>query len=102
MTELTHEFNDLELYLLGLIAPEEVSPGRLFLNQNQQDQLFYGGTFEGPAEFVTVDDIIEHNGARIPATGETQSHFSMVRIILSADRLLTEDEMAFFDYMAAR
>ena len=101
-TELTHEFNDLELYLMGLMAPEEVSPGRVFLNQNQQDQLFHSGILEGPAEFVTIEDIIDLNGARIPAAGETQTHFTLASIILSADRLLTEDEMAFFDYMAAR
>ena len=54
------------------------------------------------AELVTVQDFIDHNGSRIPAAGETQTHFSVASIILSADRLLTEDEMAFFDYMAAR
>ena len=102
ITELTDEFNDLELYLMGLMAPEDVSPGRLFLNQNQQDQLFHGGIFEGPAELVTVQDFVDHNGSRIPAAGKTQTHFSVASIILSADRLLTEDEMAFFDYMAAR
>jgi hypothetical protein len=102
MTELTDEFNDLELYLMGLMAPEDVSPGRLFLNQNQQDQLFHGGIFEGPAELVTVQDFVDHNGSRIPAAGGTQTHFSVASIILSADRLLTEDEMAFFDHMAAR
>ena len=96
------EYNDLELYLMGLMAPEEVSPGRVFLNQDQIAQLFHGGIFEGPAELVTIDDIIDFHGPRSPAVGEAQSHFRLASIILSADRLLTEDEMAFFDYMAAR
>ena len=96
------EFNDLELYLMGLLAPEEVFPGRVFLNQDQASQLFHGGIFEGPAALVTIDDIIDFHGPRSPAVGEAQTHFQLASIILSADRLLTEDEMAFFDYMAAR
>ncbi len=102
ITELDHEFNDLELYLMGLMAPQEVSPGRVFLNQNQKDQLVHGGILEGPVELVTIEDIIDHNGMRIPEAGETQTHFSLASIILSVDRLLNEDEMAFFNHMAAR
>ena len=28
------EYNDMELYLMGMLAPEEVSPGRVFPNQD--------------------------------------------------------------------
>ena len=44
------EYNDLELYLMGLIPAEEVGKHGehfVFLNQAQRDQLHVGGILEG-------------------------------------------------------
>ena len=100
--ELSKQFNDLELYLMGLLPAEEVSGGRVFLNRDQFDQLRVGGVLEGPVETVTIEDIVAFQGPRVPAAGEARTGFHMASIVLSSDRLLSDDEMAFFDHMAAR
>jgi hypothetical protein len=99
---LTKEFNDLELYLMGLAAPESVTAGRVFLNQSQDPQLHVGGVLQGPVEIVGIDQIVAADGPRVPAYADAQREFNMATLVLSDGRLLTADEMAFFDYMAAR
>jgi hypothetical protein len=99
---LTNEFSELELYLMGLGPAADVPGGRVFLNQNQGAQLHPGGILQGPVDTVTIDEIIASDGQRVPAYGAAQTDFRMATIVLSSGRLLTGEEMAFFDYMAAR
>jgi hypothetical protein len=96
------EYNDLELYLMGLVGSEEVSDHIVFRNQDQADQLFNGGILQGPVDVVTIEDVIAANGPRFPAVGDAQTAFRMATVVLSAGRLLTPSEMAFFDHMGAR
>ena len=96
----SNEFNDLELYLMGLLPPEEVGDHFVFKDQNQvtDDEAI----LKGPVEWVTIQDIVASDGIRRPAFSESQKDFRIATIVLSKDRLLTPDEMAFFDHMAAR
>jgi hypothetical protein len=96
------EFNDLELYLMGLISPNEVADHIVFREQDQGDQLRSGGILQGPVDVVTIDDVIAANGPRVPAFGIAQTAFRMATVVLSEGRLLSPGEMAFFDHMAAR
>ena len=95
----TH-YNDLELYLMGLAPASEVGAHVVFQNQNQQ--LSDGAVLHGPVTSFTIDDLIAAVGARTPAFEQAPTSFSFGTIVLSAGRLLSPDEMAFFDFLAAR
>ena len=99
-TEFARTFNDLELYLMGLVPKEEV--GEHFVFQNQDQTPRHGGVLAGPVDRVTIDDIIAVYGPRVPGADEAQTSFRIATIVLSWGCLLSPAEMAFFDHMAAR
>lgn len=90
-----YEFSDFELYLMGLLGPDEIGPQIIFDEPTLCNQ-------QGTATVVTMDDIIATYGARSPDYTESQKDFTMATIILSKDRLLTPHEMAYFNHMAER
>jgi len=96
------EFNDLELYLMGLVEPAAVADHIVLQNQDQRDQVTHGGILQGPVEVIGIGDVIAANGPRVPGVGDAQTDFRLGTIVLSHGRLLDESEMAFFDHMAAR
>jgi hypothetical protein len=96
------QYNDFELYLMGLIGPESVGEHIVFLNQDQNDQIRDGGILAGPVEPVRIDDIIAAVGPRVPDSASAPRVFRLATIVLSTGRLLTDDEMSFFEAMAAR
>ena len=93
------EFNDLELYMLGLAPGSEVGAHFVFADQDQNPA---SGLLRGPVIPVTIDSLVTRFGARDPAYPAAPSTFRVGTIVLSAGRLLTADEMAYFDHMAAR
>lgn len=95
-------YTDLELYLMGLIGPEEVGEHIVFVNQDQRDQIHDGGILAGPVEVVRIDDIIAAVGERVPGPASAQRTFHVATVVLSLGRLLTDVEMSFFEAMAAR
>ena len=95
-------FTDLDLYLMGLLPAAQVEPALVFTNQDQAAQLHEGGILQGPTYTVDANTIIASYGARVPAAGAAQRNFRVASIIVTRDRLLTPNELAFFDYMAAR
>lgn len=97
---MLREYNDLELYLMGLVNPAQVGPHFVFNNQNQA--VAPGAILQGPVTNITTSDIIAVNGPRVPAAADSPSNFAIATIVLSKNRLLTVQEMAFFDSMAAR
>lgn len=101
-TPLPNEFNDLEMYLMGLGSIDEVGEHVVFENQNQRTEIRHGGTLRGPVRILRGSDIVAAFGPRKPAYGEAQSEFRIAVIVLSRGRLLTPGEMAFFDHMVAR
>jgi hypothetical protein len=56
----------------------------------------------GPADPITVQEIIAANGTREPGYGSARREFHFATIVLSAGRLLSPEEMDFFNHMAAR
>jgi hypothetical protein len=87
---------------MGLAPASEVGSWVVFTNQSQLDQLHSGGVLRGPTTTVTVDQLIAADGERVPAYGAAPTTFREVAVVLSTGRLLTAQEMAFFDLMAAR
>jgi hypothetical protein len=98
----TYRFSMLELYLMGLATPEEVPPFYVFEDQNQGDQVRHGGILRGGVRHLTVDSLVAVDGPRVPAAAGSQRDFRMATVVVSLGRLLSDDEMAFFDRMARR
>src|SRR5262249_42405815 len=99
-------FNDFDLYLMGFLAPEDVEPQLVFADQAAaqtiSSQPCAGQLYTGPMTRVTVGDIIANYGERTPRAGVAQTHFRVATIVVTEDRLLDADAMAFFSHFARR
>jgi hypothetical protein len=95
---VTREFNDLDLYLMGLLPPAGV--GNHLVAQNQSQQPCQGCAVA--VSTVTINDIVGSQGARLPDASTSQKQFRYATLIVTRDRLLSNDELAFFHRFAAR
>ena len=84
-------FSELDLYLMGFLAPEEVEPLSL-LTSDGVDPLRLpelGAEVEvSGVEPVTLDDIIAAEGARVPSHDLSQKDFTVAFVFLTAESLL--------------
>jgi hypothetical protein len=77
-------FSALDLYLMGLRGPGEVPETFLVANgsgspgTNPQ----FGLTLRGTRQRVTIDDIVDSNGARVPDVTQSQKDFRAAWILL--------------------
>ncbi|HEX2239988.1 MAG TPA: IPT/TIG domain-containing protein [Actinomycetota bacterium] len=94
-------YNDLELYLMGMLAPEDVGTHFVFDNQSQPPE-GDGVIWSGPVTHFAINDVIGTDGTREPGVSSSQKNFRVAAIVLSHGELLSPTEMAFFDHMAAR
>ncbi len=90
-------FKDLELYLMGMIPSSQVGPHFVLRDQTQIGKLS-SGLLDGPADTVTIQDVIAANGARVPDSTGSQKTFRMATIYVTLDRLASADEMAYYDH----
>jgi hypothetical protein len=88
----------MELYLMGLLPANQVSPHFVFPNQDQK--LCDGCTLRGAVPF-TIDQVIAAYGPRQPAFGQAPTKFRVATIVASPTPL-SQDEMMLLDYFAAR
>lgn len=95
-------FNDFELYLMGMVPADSVQPHIIFRDQNQRAQVRANGVLRGAVDTLRMASVLAQAGARNPSAELAPRDFRMATIILSRGRLLTADELAFFEYMAAR
>jgi hypothetical protein len=87
----------LDLYLMGLASPDEVAPFFYLANSNPAlGPAYYApqGTYTGERREVTVQQVIEGTGPRLPAYPNTQRAFRMAMILLT-DREPTAQELEF-------
>jgi hypothetical protein len=77
-------YSPLDLYLMGMIAKEQVPPMLLIdnpaIDKTQLPQL--GAIITGTAKTVTIDDIIAAEGARIPDSASSQKKFNVGFVLL--------------------
>jgi len=92
----TQEFSDLDLYLMGLLPSSAVAPGVV-----ETAGTICDGCFVNAAE-IFVRDVIAANGPRTPAWPSAQTSFRVATVVISRDRLLNDEELAVFEYFAAR
>ena len=90
------------LYRMGLIGLEAVPELLVFENQDQfdRDTMPPAGTaLEGGTVEVHINDIIAEHGSR---TGPVDSSWRRATIVVSRDELLSEAEMDYWNFFAAR
>jgi hypothetical protein len=91
----------LEMYAMGLIEPTSVPPVRILTNQWQfvEKRPAAGLELEAAGKTATIDDILRIHGPRV---GPVYHDINRATIVVSRDRLLTADEMAYWNFVAAR
>lgn len=106
-------YSDLDLYLMGLMPPEEVEPWFVIdapVVGNQRDlfnqaltkastpQIVQNKTISGTRVDMGIGDVMAINGTRRPVYGEAPDTFRVVFVMLaSANSALTESERVQFD-----
>jgi len=89
------EFTDFDLYLMGLLPPTSVRDGWIL------DQSVCTNCTVAATKF-TINDVINRNGPRLPQTQTSKKNFRVATVVISRDRLLTDEELALFEYFAKR
>jgi len=92
---VTKEFSDFDLYLMGLLPASAVAPGIVVQGTPCSGCVL-------PSSTITINDVIAVNGPRSPDAVSAQKLFDIGVVVISRDRLLTDDEMAILEYFAAR
>lgn len=98
-------FNALELYLMGLLPASEVTDTfRLFVfpSSDQIPVPREGVEFAALEEPFTIDSVIARTGSRQPDASEAPRQFRVGAIVMSFGRLLSPEEMAFYDMLVER
>lgn len=98
--ESTRIFNGMELYLMGLIGPDDAGTYIVFENQGQT--LCHLCLLTGPVVNFAVSDLVASEGLRDPAWPEDQTEFNVATVIVSRERPLSDREMRYYDYFASR
>ena len=101
-TPALDEFTDLDLYLMGLLPADQVGTHIVFQNQDQIKQLCNGCILAGPVTLVNIGDIVAAQGPRRPDAATSEKTFRVATVIVTKERPLSDDELALFDYFAAR
>ena len=95
LSTTTQEFSDFDLYLMGFLPPSAVKPGIVVTGTPCENCVL-------PSSTITINDVIAVNGARSPDSFSSKTFFRIATLVISRDRLLTDDEMAILEYFAAR
>jgi hypothetical protein len=95
-------FTDLDLYLMGLASADEIREHIVFADQDAARTRQCNGLFTGETIRVGIEDIIGAVGSRVPDSTTALNRFKIATIVVSRNGLLTDDEMAFFDFFARR
>ena len=96
-------FTDLDLYLMGMLPASQVAEQIVFAEQNKALALPCNNQlFTGPVTRIAISDIVNTFGTRVPDSINAPKNFKVATILVSKDRLLSEDEMAFFNFFARR
>lgn len=97
-------FHPTILYRMGLIGAEEVPEMVVFQDQGQFEEEFatapaIGTAVEGETTAVHIGDILGQHGTR---SGPVDDSWRRVTIVVSRERLLSPEEMDYWNFFAAR
>lgn len=94
----------LDLYAMGLVGPGDLGAFTLFLAQDQfsastSSTPAAGTAITGERRAVTINDVMAAHGAR---EGPVPAELQRATIVVSQDRLLTPEELGYWNAYAAR
>ncbi len=102
-------YSDLDLYLMGLLAPEEAEDAFLVEDANQFSPAYNfsaqsspepGIKFRGSAAPVRMEDIIAANGKRSPDTASSQKKFQhLFVLIVKQDNPAAQEDLAYLELL---
>ncbi len=94
-TEIKERYSHLDLYLMGMIAPEEVPNFNLLVNPSIPADGYpsLGDTIEATTKTISVFDVIAAEGPRIPDWQQAQHEFrvGLIYLVDPAIPVLSED-----------
>jgi hypothetical protein len=97
------KYNDLELYLMGLIGPEQVRTQFVLDDQvGARDLRCVGQVFNGAVTRVTAQDVIRGAGPRVPDVFGSPVNFRIATILVTREGLASPETMWLYSAMAAR
>ena len=91
----------IELYLMGLVGPEEVPPHQVLVNPSivRLDELRGLIVAADRLDTVSIEDIIRVHGERVPSRENAPRDFKMATVVVS-DRPRSPIELAYHDRQA--
>ncbi|MBZ4417854.1 CARDB domain-containing protein [Myxococcus sp. RHSTA-1-4] len=97
-------YSNLDLYLMGLLGPDEVGPLTLLTPGAQVPHQAVdlppadGTRIDATARTLSINDIIAAEGARVPAVGQSQKSFRAAFILMTPQgQQATPAQVAFVD-----
>ena len=94
-------YNDLDLYLMGLLPADQVRDQFVFPDQTTPPRCD-GSVYSGAMTRVRVNDVVAALGPRTPAFGEAPTTFRTATILVTRDALATAEQMSFYSWMTER
>jgi len=96
-------FTDFDLYMMGLVAEQEVGEHIVFDDQNDPTiRQCNGQLYTGPITRVHASDVVAAFGPRIPNVATSPKSFRVATVVISSDGLLSPEAMAFYTFFAKR
>jgi subtilase family serine protease len=88
-------YSPLDLYLMGLVDKSQLPPMLLIDNPNIDPERMSETevTIAGTAHYVTIDEIIAAEGARIPGVSDSQKSFKTAFILITTLGTFTGNEL---------
>ena len=99
-------FKDLDLYMMGMLSPDEVGEHLVFTDQRQASGW---NCIQNPNQVVDagvvrvgVKDIVGRLGTRVPDWRTAPKVFRIATVLVTKDDLASADEMAYYAWFAKR
>ncbi|OGO08691.1 MAG: hypothetical protein A3K46_06340 [Chloroflexi bacterium RBG_13_60_9] len=90
-------FSPIDLYVMGMIPPEEVPPIHILQSPNFTDP---NRITAASSQTVTMDQVVKaEGGPRVPSAGESQKDFTLA-FIVTQDTPFNDAAYAFFSLMS--
>lgn len=93
-------FNDLDLYLMGLMSPEEVREQIVLTGLTAPPPC--GGAYAGTFQRVTAATVIGTAGRRVPESPVSPRRFRAATILVSRDGLVSREMMWLYEWFTRR
>jgi hypothetical protein len=94
-------FNDFDLYLMGLLPPEEVR-AQVVLTGVTSPPPCNGQPYGGTVTRVTANSIVSTAGRRVPDSTASPKRFRAATILVSRDGPVSDETMWLYSWFAAR